>query len=716
MRQSGLSRFCLLAAAVLLLGDPHFPTQEATGFLAVFAASLLALAGGSLLYLRRERTDACLLGLYLVALGLLARDNTLEFAALERRALLPFLPVLWLVLLNGSALGFAWAFGAQGAVKEAVKGAARRTFPVGLFAAGAALQIAWMAARFGAGSGLFDSLRPSPEHRLLFYAAPLTLILQGAAIWRLLQEKRDGRRDAALLALGTGLLFVISALIADSIETFAAYVASDALAYLVVVALAHGLERHRLFGLRVEIRRVIQFTLARQALTVMTFAPLVALGFFLGLRVGGNGGPLALRETAPVLSVILAGVFALMQTVRGPLLQWFDRTYFREVYDAQNVLNSVGRSLLGVTEPHEIARAALVGIQETLHPQSAYLLAAEEGAFVCLAQRQRGRKPLPAPPICYPALLEITKITRLTARSDAPEMAARGPLKILHQSGLRLLVPLREEGRAIGLILLGEKASGLAYAPEDGEMLQALASQTSLALHLARLNREMLARNAQENLQRSVGPMEQAEQERRLLAADLHDQTLPELRGLLADLEAFAARQQAEAPDAAHAAYLLGEMSGHLRRTMDDIRDIMESLRPSALEMLGLLPALENELRKSTARARPKVTPQFQVFDSDLPDLTPFAEVSIFRIMQEAVNNACRHAQASEILVQIGADAAGWFLRIVDNGVGLPPEETRRKGCGLDNMRYRATLIGADLTWSSGESGAGTAVELRIRS
>ena len=704
-RQTRVFGFCLSAALLLALGDPYLPMQEPTGFLAVLAASLLALAGLSLLALRRERADACLLGLYLVALGLLARDNTLRPFGAERGSFLTFLPALWLILLNAAALGFAWSFEAE--ARE------RGRFPLVLFLVGIAAQAFWSAAHFGESSGIFDARHPSPEHRILFYAAPLTLALQGAALWRLFQGKRDGRRGAALWLLAAGLLFIISALFADSTETLAAYVASDALAYLVVVALAHGLERHRLFGLRIEIRRVVQYALAQQTLRLMTIASLVSCGYCAGIATGTRPAVTLLRETAPVLSVILLSVSALLLGVRAPLLRWFDQTYFREVYDAQNVLNSVGRALLGVTEPPEIARAALYGIQSTLHPESAYLLAEEGGRLVCLAQRHRGKK-APVPPPIDSELLNVAAVQSLTVRSAAPEIAARPALEALYCAGLRLLIPLREEERAVGLILLGEKASGLAYAPEDVEMLRALASQTSLALHLARLNREMLLRNAQETLQRSVGFVELAEQERRLLAADLHDQTLPELRSLLADLETFAASQQTEPPEASHAAYLLNEMSAHLRRTMDEIRDIMESLRPSALEMLGLLPALENELRKSTARARPKVTPQFHVLDDALPELTAFAEVSIFRIMQEAVNNACRHAQASHIRVQIGADAGGWFLRVEDDGVGLPPEETRRKGCGLDNMLYRANLIGAGLTWSATQTGAGTQVELRL--
>ena len=331
-----------------------------------------------------------------------------------------------------------------------------------------------------------------------------------------------------------------------------------------------------------------------------------------------------------------------------------------------------------------------------------------------LAQRSRSKKPLSLPPFAVEALSVESALT-LAARPVSEDMAQNAVLQTLYEMGLRLVIPLQEEGRAVGLLLLGEKASGLAYAPEDREMLRALASQTSLALHLARLNREMHARYAQETLQRSVGFVEVAEQERRLLAADLHDQTLPELRCLLTDLETFAANRNADAPDAEQSGFLLDGMAAHLRRTMDEIRDIMESLRPSALEMLGLLPALESELRKCASRARPKLTPQFQILDDALPSgLTPFAEVSIFRILQEAVNNACRHAQAASIRAQVGVEAGEWFLRVEDDGIGLPPEETRRKGCGLDNMRYRANLIGAELTWSAGQNGTGTRVELRL--
>ncbi|MBV9747762.1 MAG: ATP-binding protein [Acetobacteraceae bacterium] len=119
--------------------------------------------------------------------------------------------------------------------------------------------------------------------------------------------------------------------------------------------------------------------------------------------------------------------------------------------------------------------------------------------------------------------------------------------------------------------------------------------------------------------------------------------------------------------------------------------------------------------------------PQFKVTDETRPAaLTPFAEVSVFRIVQEAVNNACRHAEPTRVRVQIGVEEPDWVISIEDDGRGLPAEADKRAapstaeaseergGHGLYNMRYRASLIGARLTWETPEDGHGTRVVLRM--
>jgi signal transduction histidine kinase len=379
-----------------------------------------------------------------------------------------------------------------------------------------------------------------------------------------------------------------------------------------------------------------------------------------------------------------------------------------------------------------------------LHPVNAMLLAEENGYISCLARRNyTGYQPplwpdpslLSADTICLLPSFDRRYALRRLSWPDTLPASARAVLK---EARIRLVVPLREEEKTIGVLLLGEKASGMAYAPEDIEVLRALASQVSLAMQSARLNREFLRRSTYELKAGSVGFIELVERERRLLAADLHDQTLPELRCLLADLQSLADAGAASAREplpvdpegerGGSGRMTPEEMADHLRQTIENIRDIMESLRPSALEMLGLLPALENELRKAASRARPPLVPDFQVRTEALPEnLSSFAEMSIFRIVQEAVNNACRHSRAQRVGVRISVEEGEWALCVEDDGIGLggrkaetgPAEtsgeaETARRGRGLDNMQYRAGLIGAKIAWGVSSWGRGTRVELRL--
>ena len=257
--------------------------------------------------------------------------------------------------------------------------------------------------------------------------------------------------------------------------------------------------------------------------------------------------------------------------------------------------------------------------------------------------------------------------------------------------------------------------------------------QIALALQSSRLNREFLRQGTQELTQRAVGFVDLVERERRLFAADLHDQILPDLRALLSDLEATPSFSSPVAPPLSpsltppvfplhqdlpvslHGEPTPREMAHTLKETMANIRDMMESLRPSALEMLGLIPAMESELRKATSRQRPPLVPVFSASEEARDQkFNAFIEVSLFRIMQEAVNNACRHAKAKSVWVQIGVEEGEWWMQIEDDGIGLPPEDRRKRGNGLENMQYRANLIGARLTWKIPDTPQGTLVELRL--
>jgi two-component system sensor histidine kinase UhpB len=151
--------------------------------------------------------------------------------------------------------------------------------------------------------------------------------------------------------------------------------------------------------------------------------------------------------------------------------------------------------------------------------------------------------------------------------------------------------------------------------------------------------------------------------ERKLLAADLHDQTLSDLREL-----ARLARRLADKP--------LHEISA-------------EADRPFATRFACLIS--EDEI-----------------------SISEIEQLMLYRIIQEALNNISKHAAASSVEIVVKRLGHDMLIRVVDDGRGLIATGDLRRARGLDNMRYRARLIGAKLTWLRALGEGGTVVELRV--
>ena len=204
-----------------------------------------------------------------------------------------------------------------------------------------------------------------------------------------------------------------------------------------------------------------------------------------------------------------------------------------------------------------------------------------------------------------------------------------------------------------------------------------------------------------------------AESERKLLAADLHDQTLSDLRQL-----ARLARRLFEKPEQAMTQEVrngLAKIMVGLEAAMDEVRRAMENLSPSALDTLGLIPAIESCLsRAAQSSERPFATRFGCLIKEDEINLSETKQLLIYRIVQEALNNISKHAAARSveiIVVSIGDDL---LIRVIDDGSGMISSGDLRRARGLDNMRYRAKLMGAQLTWLRATGDRGTVVELRI--
>ncbi len=195
----------------------------------------------------------------------------------------------------------------------------------------------------------------------------------------------------------------------------------------------------------------------------------------------------------------------------------------------------------------------------------------------------------------------------------------------------------------------------------------------------------------------------ETEAERSRIARDLHDQTLADLRHLLVLTDQLPVNDEnIHAPTP-------GELRREIESVSKEIRRICEDLSPSALQNLGFLPALEGALSDAVAQlpAEEKFAYEF-VCEPELEDrlqLTEIEQIQLYRIVQEALNNVCRHAAAQQVRLVVRAVSNDLLIEVCDDGKGLTGMAGNRTGHGLANIRSRANLIGAQVSWQDAKPG-----------
>jgi signal transduction histidine kinase len=152
-----------------------------------------------------------------------------------------------------------------------------------------------------------------------------------------------------------------------------------------------------------------------------------------------------------------------------------------------------------------------------------------------------------------------------------------------------------------------------------------------------------------------------------------------------------------------------------VQQTMNEVRGICTTLRPSTLDDLGLIPTFRWFIRNFQAvYPHIQVDLDIRVEEAQVPD--PF-KTDLFRITQEAMNNAAKHAQPHTILVALGRSGSGLELTIRDDGRGFDPRAPRQPsatgGFGLLSMRERAELQDGSLEVRS-QAGQGTTITARL--
>ena len=236
-------------------------------------------------------------------------------------------------------------------------------------------------------------------------------------------------------------------------------------------------------------------------------------------------------------------------------------------------------------------------------------------------------------------------------------------------------------------------AAGRGFTERDEEILSLFAAHAAIALTNARLYERS----------RELSVM----QERSRLARDLHDAVTQKLFSIRAHARAAAVLVQRDPVDPARVKAEIDVVGALGAEAHAELRAVIDGLAPPDLEAAGLACSLRSYV--DLAGRAHGVPVAFSA--ADLPGLGPPVEAALYRVAQEALHNALRHAGASRIRVALERTARRVVLEVADDGHGFVPEMPS-SGLGLASMRERAAAAGGVLTIRSGRSG--TVVRMKV--
>jgi signal transduction histidine kinase len=251
------------------------------------------------------------------------------------------------------------------------------------------------------------------------------------------------------------------------------------------------------------------------------------------------------------------------------------------------------------------------------------------------------------------------------------------------------------------------------FNDEEIHFLEAVANVVALAIAQGQ-SHQAIERRVEERTrdieQRLVAAAQDTAvlEERQRLARDLHDSVTQALYGIT--LHAQAARRLLSSGDGASAADSLRALQNTAQEALDEMRLLIFELRPPVLEQIGLAAALQARLTAVEGRANL----QTRLIAEEIDNLPSPVEQALYRIAQEALNNALKHAHAQRITVQLRQAQRRVILEIADDGLGFDPAGAcQNGGLGLRGIAERVAQLDGTLTLQS-TPGSGTRLSVEV--
>lgn len=291
-------------------------------------------------------------------------------------------------------------------------------------------------------------------------------------------------------------------------------------------------------------------------------------------------------------------------------------------------------------------------------------------------------------------VLERGRSERVDSVLDDPEVDQRTARELGITTAL--YVPLIVHGEAIGVVAAHDKLGDDGHFDDDDLRLsESLAARAAIAVDLS----ERVTRDGMRKV------VEAQELERTRLARELHDETGQALTSILLGLKSLE-----QALDSDEGREGVASLRDLVVSTLQDVRRLAVELRPSALDDFGLAPALERLVDTYGRQAAVPVHLEIRLGDERLP---AEVETTLYRMVQEALTNVAKHADATSISILLTRTASSVRLVVEDDGAGFEPGGARDGGLGLPGMRERVALVDGRLRIESAH-GKGTTLVAEV--
>ncbi len=344
---------------------------------------------------------------------------------------------------------------------------------------------------------------------------------------------------------------------------------------------------------------------------------------------------------------------------------------------AQTFGASTGAVLLKDADGQQLALAAAIGLDDS-----------DTDLVIPIGQGFSGR-------IAHSNAPEVVLDTHTEAHILSPPFRARAHSLSTAASGV------------LGVLMIGFDTPYYEWLPKERDLMRALADRSALAIERARMTdalreREALIADLSGHLLRAQ------EDERKRISRELHDDTgqgMMVIRLYLSMLE-----KNVKSPVAREK---LRETLAVVDRTVVGLRRTIAKLSPLVLEELGLTAALRKEAKELEKAVGVKAE---VAIGPEVGRLQPEKEAAIYRVVQEALHNVAKHAQAHNVSVRIARDADAVHITVQDDGVGIRPSAARKSGdhsFGLAGIRERVSTFGGSVRILS-TKGQGTRIEVSL--